>query len=83
MQLTLDEKSEKVVLREIELGHATDAAEVVARALELLEGESLLMSGHRQLIEEKLKKSFSEIERGEALSEDEALAFIEARKNRP
>jgi predicted transcriptional regulator len=82
MQLTLDAKSEKVVQREIALGHASDPAEVVARALEMLEDQNDWLADNREWLNDRLERSFAQAERGEVVDEATVLAHIEDLKRR-
>jgi predicted transcriptional regulator len=81
MQITLDAATEKLVLQEIELGHADAPEEVIARALasyvvvrsdpdhEWTEEEKAWLEAH-------LAESEAEIERGEVFTPEEARAEL-------
>lgn len=82
MNISIDEASEQRIKREIELGHFSDPAEVVARALELLEAQEAWLHDNQELIRFKIERSFAQIEQGEGIPGDEARRILEAKKQR-
>jgi len=72
MTLTLDAESEKLVRREMELGHARAPEEVVARALAAHAMASDWSEEDRTWLNERLRRSSAQISRGEGLTPEEA-----------
>jgi hypothetical protein len=72
MTITLDAESEKLVLRELELGHAAEPAEVVARALAAHALAQDWTEEDRSWLNERLRRSSAQISRGEGLTPEAA-----------
>ncbi|HZD50963.1 MAG TPA: hypothetical protein VE178_19625 [Silvibacterium sp.] len=82
MNVSIDEASEQRIRREIELGHFTNPEEVIAHALELLDAQETWLRENQDQIRLKIERSFSQIERGEGVSGEEARRILAARKQR-
>ena len=82
MNISVDEASEQRIRREIELGHFKNPEEVIAHALELLDAQETWLRENRDLIGLKIERSFSQIERGEGVSGEEARRILAAKKQR-
>jgi Arc/MetJ-type ribon-helix-helix transcriptional regulator len=80
MNISVDEASKQRIQREINLGHFNDPEEVIAHALELLDSQEDWLKENRDEIQLKIERSFSQIERGEGISGDEARRMLAARK---
>jgi len=72
MNISVDEKNEQRIRREIELGHFRNPEEVIAHALELLDDQETWLLENQDEIRLKIERSFSQIERGEGVSGEEA-----------
>jgi len=81
MNLALDPATEQRIQREIDLGHFTEPAQVISRALDLLEAEEEWLLMNKQAISEHLEESFAQSERGEVHTPDEVLAILESDRN--
>ena len=77
MDLILDPTTEQRIQREIDLGHYRDPAEVIARAVALLEAEQEWLLRNREVINQRLDESFAQAERGEVHTPEEARRIIE------
>ena len=64
MNLTLDPATEHRIQREIDLGHYRDPAEVIARAVSLLEAEENWLLENKDALNQRLEESMAQIERG-------------------
>jgi Arc/MetJ-type ribon-helix-helix transcriptional regulator len=64
MNLTLDPVTEQRIQREIDLGHYRDPAEVIARAISLLEAEENWLLENKDALNQRLEESMAQIERG-------------------
>ena len=82
MNISVDEASEQRIRREIELGHFKNPEEVIAHALELLDGQETWLHENQDWIRLQIERSFSQIEREEGIPGDEARQILEARKHR-
>jgi antitoxin ParD1/3/4 len=83
MNLTLDPATEQRIQREVELGHYRDPAEVIARAVSLLEAETEWLQRNKEALDERLKESIGQIERGEGIPGDKLLEHLaEKRQSR-
>jgi Arc/MetJ-type ribon-helix-helix transcriptional regulator len=80
MNLALDAASEALIQRELDRGHFTSPAEVVARALELLNSQEDWFDRNRDAIAERLESSFAQIDRGEGISGDDARELLARRR---
>ena len=80
MNISIDETSEQRIRREIELGHFRNPEEVIAHALELLDDQETWLQKNQEEIRLKIERSFSQIERGEGVSAEEARRILSARK---
>lgn len=80
MNISIDETSEQRIRREIELGHFRNPEEVIAHALELLEDQESWLHENQEEIRLKIERSFSQIERGEGVSGEEARRILSAGK---
>jgi Arc/MetJ-type ribon-helix-helix transcriptional regulator len=76
MTLTVDPTSEKRIQREIKRGHYREPAEVVARALALLEEQEEWLQRNKDVINERLDESYAQFERGEGIPEDKVRAIL-------
>jgi antitoxin ParD1/3/4 len=83
MNLTLDPVTEQRIQREVELGHYRDPAEVIARAVSLLEAETEWLQRNKEALDQRLKESVAQIERGEGIPGDKLLEYLaEKRQSR-
>jgi len=80
MNISVDEASEQRIRREIELGHFTNPEEVIAHALELLDDQETWLRENRDQIRLKIERSFSQVQRGEGVSAEEAKRILAVRK---
>jgi Arc/MetJ-type ribon-helix-helix transcriptional regulator len=67
MAVTLDPATEQRIQRKIEQGHFRDSAEVIARALDLLDDEQELAQQARAALDARLERSMAQIARGEGI----------------
>ncbi len=65
MPLTLDPQTEQRIQRELARGHYTDAAQVIHRALDLLDAQEDWLLHNRDAIDQLLDESIAQVERGE------------------
>ena len=83
MGLVLDPATEQRltqrIQREIELGHCQDAAEVITRALNLLEAQEEWLLTNKDAINQRLDESMAEIERGEGIPGDQLREVLASR----
>jgi hypothetical protein len=83
MTITLDVESEKLVLRQIELGNAARPEEVVAKALASTALVEEWTDADRQWLEEHLAESDADIAAGRVYTGEEARRKLaERRANR-
>lgn len=82
MEVSLDAKTESRIQREIDRGHYRKPAEVVARAVELLDIQEDWLEQNRDIIADRIEESFHQIERGEGISSGQARAELAERKAR-
>lgn len=80
MNLNLDPATQQRIQREIELGHYAEPAEVVAGAVALLEAEENWLLENKSVINERLKASMAQIERGQGIPADELVDYLAAKR---
>lgn len=80
MNLPLDPASEQIIQREVELGHFSTPAEVVAHSLALLEDENFWLTANKEALNRRLDESVAQIERGEGMTGEELKAFLDERR---
>ncbi len=76
MNLNLDPATEQRIQREIDLGYYSEPAEVIARAVALLEAEEDWLLLNKAAINQRLEESMAQIERGEGIPGDELLDYL-------
>lgn len=76
MNLNLDPATEQRIQRD--LGHYTKPAEVIARAVALLEAEENCLLQNKSAINQRLEESMAQIERGEGIPGDKLLDHLAA-----
>jgi len=76
MNLTLDPATEQRIQREIDLGHYRDPAEVIARAVSLLEAEEEWLRRNKKALNDRLKESMAQAERGEVYTAEEVRSLL-------
>jgi|GEM_PF-5312303 len=77
MNLNLDPATEQRIQREIDLGHYREPAEVIARAVELLEAEEDWLLRNKEAIQAHLEESFAQAERGDTYTADETRKLLD------
>ena len=82
MNLNLDPATEQRIQREIDLGHYREPAEVIARAVALLEAEEDWLFQNKAAMNHRLEESMGQIERGEGIPGDQLLDYL-ATKRQP
>ncbi len=80
MDFALDPTSTRRIQREIEKGHYQEPAQVVARALELLDLHESWLEENRQSIHQRIEESFTQVARGEGIDEDRARQMLALKK---
>ncbi len=80
MDLTLDALTEQRIQREMDRGHYTAPAEVISRALDLLQAEEDWLLRNRDAIDTRLKLSLAQAEQGNSITPDEARRILADRK---
>ncbi|HZL27748.1 MAG TPA: hypothetical protein VFC39_14580 [Acidobacteriaceae bacterium] len=79
MSLVLDRATEDRIQRQLDRGPYAAPAELINRALDLLESENDLLA-RREEIAAKLQRCFDQSERGETYSPEEARAILTERR---
>lgn len=80
MNLTLDPATEQRIQREIDLGHYREPAEVIARAVALLEAEQNWFLQNKDAINQRLEESMAQAARGETHTPEEARRILADRR---
>ena len=80
MNLTLDPATEQRIQREIDLGHYREPAEVIARAVALLEAEQNWLLQNKDAINQRLEESMAQAARGETCTPEEARRTLADRR---
>ena len=80
MNLTLDPATEQRIQREIDLGHYREPAEVIARAVALLEAEQNWLLQNKDAINQRLEESMAQAARGETCTAEEARRTLADRR---
>ena len=80
MTLTLDAATEQRIQRVIERGHYKTPAEVIARALDLLDAEEEWLLRNQEALNQRLDESMAQVERGETYSPQEAHQILAERR---
>ncbi len=80
MTVTLGPEHEELIAKAMKTGAYQDPAEVIGRALEILDSETEWLHGQRAEIAAKIERAFLQFERGEIFSADEAQADMARRK---
>ena len=76
MPITLDAQTEQRIQREIDLGHYREPAEVINRALDLLEAQEAWSEEEQAELDAHLAESMAQIERGEGIPGDQVRARL-------
>ncbi len=76
MSLALDPATEQRIQREIARGPYREPAELINRALDLLESQENWLLRNKDAINERLEESMAQAERGEVYSPEEARALL-------
>jgi Arc/MetJ-type ribon-helix-helix transcriptional regulator len=79
MAITLDPVLEQRIQRQLDRGPYATPAELINRALDVLEAEDWLLE-NREAINAALDQSFAAKERGEGYSPEESMALLAARR---
>jgi Arc/MetJ-type ribon-helix-helix transcriptional regulator len=83
MGLALDPATEQRIQREIARGPYREPAELINRALDLLESQENWLLRNKDAINERLAESMAQAERGEVYTPEEARALLaQDRRNR-
>jgi Arc/MetJ-type ribon-helix-helix transcriptional regulator len=77
MSVTTDPAIEQRIEREMARGIYREPADVLNRALDLLESQEDWLSQNKEAIGELLEERWAESEAGKSLSESELLEFLE------
>jgi Arc/MetJ-type ribon-helix-helix transcriptional regulator len=80
MSLTLDSATEERVQRELACGSYSEPAEVISRALDLLEADRADTDTRRAALLARIEESFAQADRGETYSPEEARVELAARR---
>jgi len=81
MSLALDPATEQRIQRELARGHYREPAEIINRALDLLEAQEEWFLHKREALNKRLEESMAQIERGEGIPGEGLLeALAERRK---
>jgi Arc/MetJ-type ribon-helix-helix transcriptional regulator len=80
MSLTLDPATEERVHRELARGSYREPAEVISRALDLLEADRQDLDTRRSALLTRIEESFAQADRGDTYSPEEARAELIARR---
>ena len=80
MNLALDPNTEQRIQRELDRGHYQDPAEVVARAMGLLEAQEDWLLRNKDAINARIQTSMDQIARGEGIPGDKILDVLAERR---
>jgi Arc/MetJ-type ribon-helix-helix transcriptional regulator len=80
MNLGIDLASEQRIQLELDRGHYSEPAEVVAHALNLLQAEQEWLDASKAALNERLKESMAQIDRGEGIPGHRILQVLEDRR---
>jgi Arc/MetJ-type ribon-helix-helix transcriptional regulator len=80
MNLALDPATKRRIQREIELGHYSEPAEVIAHAVALLEAEENWLLQNKAAINQRLEESMGQAARGETHTPEEARRILADRR---
>jgi Arc/MetJ-type ribon-helix-helix transcriptional regulator len=80
MTLTLDAATEQRIQQKIELGQFREPAEVIARALDLLDAEESWSDEEKADLNQKLAESMAQVQRGELYTGEEARQILAERR---
>ena len=78
MNLNLDAESAQRIERELARGHYREPAEVVARALTLLEAQEEWFQRNKDAINDRLEESAAQVKRGKFHTPEEAARILDA-----
>ena len=81
MTVTLDAATEQRIQRKIEQGQFREPAEVIARALELLDDEAELARQARAALDARLQRSMDQIARGEGIPGERLIEALTERRS--
>lgn len=81
MTITLRPEHEQLIAEVMRTGAYQNPEDVIGRALEMLHSEDEWLHDHKDLIEAKIERAFTQFERGEFLSPDESRLDMEKRKS--
>ena len=76
MSLALDPATEQRIQREIARGPYREPAELINRALDLLESQENWLLRNKEAINERLEESMAQAERGEVYTPEEVRALL-------
>jgi Arc/MetJ-type ribon-helix-helix transcriptional regulator len=76
MSLALDPATEQRIQREIARGAYCEPAELINRALDLLESQENWLARNKDAIHQRLAESMAQAERGELHSPDEVRSLL-------
>ena len=80
MALTLDPATEQRIQREIDLGHASDPAELLNRALDLLSAQESWSEEEKHELTQSLDRAMEQIKRGEGISAENIREHLAQRR---
>jgi antitoxin ParD1/3/4 len=80
MNLALDPATEQRIQRELERGHYSEPAEVIAHALNLLQAEEEWLETKKAELQKRLEESMAQIDRGEGVPGDRILQVLAERR---
>jgi antitoxin ParD1/3/4 len=80
MSITLDPATEQRIQRELDRGHYSSPAEVIAQALDLLEAEQEWLEISKSALNQRLEQSMAQIDRGEGIPGDQLLKVLAERR---
>ena len=80
MAITLDPATEQRIQRELDRGHYSSPAEVIAQALDLLEAEQEWLEISKSALNQRLEQSMAQIDRGEGIPGDQLLKVLAERR---
>jgi hypothetical protein len=84
MAVTLDPATEQRIQRKIEQGpkvaSSRDSAEVIARALDLLDAQEDWFTRNREALNERIEESRAQIRRGESYTPQQARQILAQRR---
>jgi len=81
MTIILSPEHERLLAQALQTGAYSNPDEVISRALEMLNSEEQWLHEQSHEINAKIERAFTQFERGEFLSDEEARADMQRRKD--